>query len=266
MTSVQSMGSRGNTLSGPDLNRMVWLSVLTGLWSRASSPCFTRLACLCPSGVKLLLPSSMSGTGPPPLLYLARPLGNPSMAPNLMSLCCVSGAVLPMSISRRTRGTGGSLGSHMEKCIFIGYPPDYKGWKFYNPVTKKSVISERAQFDERYFLGIKESTPTIIPTSLLENPPTPTKPSQQPSSTHLESLLKTQMMSLTTLRICMIMGELVMGLILHILMSPLLIFHLHLLLPGTGLLTSQPGYLPEPPSPWNLLPLLLVLLQGLLSL
>ena len=66
----------------------------------------------------------------------------------------------------------------MEKCIFIGYPADYKGWKFYNPVTKKLVIAECAQFDERYFLRIKESTPTIIPTSLLEFPPT-----QQPSKT-----------------------------------------------------------------------------------
>ena len=36
----------------------------------------------------------------------------------------------------------GQLGSHMQKCIFIGYPPDYKGWKFYNPVTKTTVISE----------------------------------------------------------------------------------------------------------------------------
>ena len=24
----------------------------------------------------------------------------------------------------------GSLGVHMEKCIFIGYPQEYKGWKF----------------------------------------------------------------------------------------------------------------------------------------
>src|SRR5579859_1432045 len=38
------------------------------------------------------------------------------------------------------------LSSHMEKCIFIGYPPGYKGWKFYNPVTKKVFISERADF------------------------------------------------------------------------------------------------------------------------
>ena len=39
------------------------------------------------------------------------------------------------------------LGSHMEKCIFIGYPDGYKGWKFYNP-TEKVIISERADFDE----------------------------------------------------------------------------------------------------------------------
>ena len=31
---------------------------------------------------------------------------------------------------------------HMEKCIFIGYPDGYKGWKFYNPETKKVIISE----------------------------------------------------------------------------------------------------------------------------
>jgi len=43
-----------------------------------------------------------------------------------------------------------SLGSHMEKCIFIGYPEGFKGWKFYNPQTKKVIISERADFDERY--------------------------------------------------------------------------------------------------------------------
>ena len=43
----------------------------------------------------------------------------------------------------------------MEKAIFIGYPAGYKGWKFYNPSTKKALISERAIFDERYFPGLK---------------------------------------------------------------------------------------------------------------
>jgi len=28
------------------------------------------------------------------------------------------------------------IGSHMEKCVFVGYPDGYKGWTFYNPTTK----------------------------------------------------------------------------------------------------------------------------------
>ncbi|KAJ3489721.1 hypothetical protein NLI96_g1948 [Meripilus lineatus] len=73
-----------------------------------------------------------------------------------------------------------SLGSHMEKCVFIGYPPGYKGWKFYNPTTRKSVISERAEFDERYYPGLKQfSTPSSL---LLLEPSTPaTATSHSPS-------------------------------------------------------------------------------------
>ena len=82
----------------------------------------------------------------------------------------VWGCVAYVHIQKDKRPNG-SLGSHMEKCIFIGYPAGYKGWKFYNPTTKKAVICERADFDERYFLGRKESSPSIKPTSLLETPP-----------------------------------------------------------------------------------------------
>jgi hypothetical protein len=66
----------------------------------------------------------------------------------------------------------------MEKCVFVGYPSGYKGWKFYNPTTQKYIISERAEFDERVFPGLAkykatspvdlkgpESPPHIIPTS-----------------------------------------------------------------------------------------------------
>src|ERR671929_620035 len=60
----------------------------------------------------------------------------------------VWGCVAYVHIQRDKRLS--KLGSHMEKCIFIGYPAGYKGWKFYNPETKKVVISERADFDERY--------------------------------------------------------------------------------------------------------------------
>jgi hypothetical protein len=43
-----------------------------------------------------------------------------------------------------------SLDPHMEKCIFIGYPEGYKGWRLYNPITKKIIISEHAEFDKCY--------------------------------------------------------------------------------------------------------------------
>ena len=55
------------------------------------------------------------------------------------------------------------IGSHMEKCVFIGYPDGYKGWMFYNPTTKRTVISERAEFDERYFPGLKRTPWTPEP-------------------------------------------------------------------------------------------------------
>ena len=62
-----------------------------------------------------------------------------------MLVTCGSGDMLYMFIFKETK-----LDSHMEKCIFIGYPEGYKKWKFYNPVTKKVIISERTDFDERY--------------------------------------------------------------------------------------------------------------------
>src|SRR5262249_36836300 len=62
-----------------------------------------------------------------------------------------------------------SLGPHMEKAIFIGYPKEYKGWKFYNPVTKCIIISERADFDERYFPGLKKPISDPPLTSLLKS-------------------------------------------------------------------------------------------------
>jgi hypothetical protein len=51
----------------------------------------------------------------------------------------------------------------MEKCIFIGYPQGYKGWKFYNPQTKKAVISECADFDEHFFMLQRHSVPQLPP-------------------------------------------------------------------------------------------------------
>jgi hypothetical protein len=79
------------------------------------------------------------------------------------------------------------LGSHMEKCVFIGYPEGYKGWKFYNASTKKTVIAKRADFDERYFpLSNRPSSPSIAPPSpAVENTPAVTTP--LPSSAPVEN-------------------------------------------------------------------------------
>ena len=70
------------------------------------------------------------------------------------------------------------LGSHMEKCVFIGYPQGYKGWKFYNPTTKKTVIAERADFDERYFPLSKHpaAAPFPPPSVEVESTPSTTPP------------------------------------------------------------------------------------------
>src|SRR4051812_37938444 len=75
------------------------------------------------------------------------------------------------------RDKRGSLGSHMEKCVFVGYPPGYKGWKFYNPTTKHTFISERADFDERFF-GLKHTPVTSSPfTEPIPDVPNTTEPS-----------------------------------------------------------------------------------------
>ena len=64
----------------------------------------------------------------------------------------------------------------MEKCVFLGYPEGYKGWKFYNPTSKRTVISERADFDERYFpmfrrLPLPSQPPPIAPAVVPPSPP-----------------------------------------------------------------------------------------------
>ena len=39
-----------------------------------------------------------------------------------------------------------------KKCIFIGYMKGVKGYKFWDPVVKKMVISRNAMFDEQFML------------------------------------------------------------------------------------------------------------------
>jgi hypothetical protein len=40
---------------------------------------------------------------------------------------------------------------HTAQCVFIGYPVDYKGWRFWDPQTCKEIISNSAIFQESIF-------------------------------------------------------------------------------------------------------------------
>ena len=44
-----------------------------------------------------------------------------------------------------------ALASHAAQCIFVGYPRDYKGWLFWNPVTRREIVSDSAIFRESVF-------------------------------------------------------------------------------------------------------------------
>ena len=94
--------------------------------------------------------------------------------PNVSNLR-IFGSLAYVHVQKDKRG---SLGSHMEKCIFLGYLEGYKGWRFYNPVTKRLIISERAVFDERYQPGLKDwdanTSHLTLPPESLRTTPTPT--------------------------------------------------------------------------------------------
>ena len=67
-----------------------------------------------------------------------------------------------------------ALEPHSQKCIFLGYPPGTKAWLFYNPATKKTVISSHAVFDERYMPGTSLKSLNLITAEIIdrgEGPP-----------------------------------------------------------------------------------------------
>ena len=45
------------------------------------------------------------------------------------------------------------LGSRSDKCNFVGYPKESKGYIFYHPGEQKLFVSLRATFLEKEFLG-----------------------------------------------------------------------------------------------------------------
>src|SRR6266478_6204000 len=56
------------------------------------------------------------------------------------------------------------------QCIFLGYPPDYKGWKVYDPLTRKITISRDIIFDEQTMPGTKTSASDTFYIPLPSNP------------------------------------------------------------------------------------------------
>jgi hypothetical protein len=77
-----------------------------------------------------------------------------------LSLIRVFGCLAYVHVKKDKR-TGFS--SHMEKAIFVGYAVQHKGWEFFNPITKKFILSDRADFDERVFPGLSTRIPEPTP-------------------------------------------------------------------------------------------------------
>ena len=141
-SSLQSVALKGSIQSWLGLSRMVLQRELIGCCLNVSQPCWTNPDCPRPSGVNVwnrCPTDAVKGQTPYQLWTGTKPD---------VSHLRVWGCTAYVHIQKDKRE---GLGSHMEKCVFIGYPQGYKGWKFYNPTTKKTIISERADFDERYF-------------------------------------------------------------------------------------------------------------------
>ena len=62
------------------------------------------------------------------------------------------------------------LQPHAQKCIFVGYPSEYKAWQFYNLSTKKLLISNNAIFDEHYFPGLSTQPVDLVIPGELQHP------------------------------------------------------------------------------------------------
>jgi hypothetical protein len=58
-----------------------------------------------------------------------------------------------------------ALAPHAVQCVLIGYPLDYKGWKFWDPLGRKEVISDSAIFCESVFPFRKASLSGLGPSS-----------------------------------------------------------------------------------------------------
>src|ERR1700742_5010350 len=109
------------------------------------------------------LPTSANeGVTPYELMYESKPD---------LALARVFGSLAYVHVKKDKRS---GFSPHMEKAIFVGYPTQHKGWEFFNPFTKKFILSDRADFDERVFPGLS--------TKAIEPAPFPTPPTPHPLS------------------------------------------------------------------------------------
>lgn len=86
------------------------------------------------------LPSTTSGSKTPYELWNGR---TPSL-----SMLCTWGCEALVHCQKDQRAP---LGAHAKRCVFLGYPVDYKGWLFLDLSTGKEVISDSAVFNESVF-------------------------------------------------------------------------------------------------------------------
>jgi len=56
---------------------------------------------------------------------------------------------------------------HALQCILVGYPADYKGWRFWDPVVRKEVISDSAVFCKSVFPHRQPGLSLAVPETVL---------------------------------------------------------------------------------------------------
>ena len=59
------------------------------------------------------------------------------------------------------RNFGHKLEARADKCLFIGYPKEGKGYQFYHPTEQKIIVSRHVSFLEKEFILEKGNGRTI---------------------------------------------------------------------------------------------------------
>lgn len=74
--------------------------------------------------------------------------------PDLSMLCTFS----YKAYIHRQRDQRSGLQLQTGECIYLGFESDYKGWRCYDPETKKITISRDIIFDKNDFPGLSSAT------------------------------------------------------------------------------------------------------------